>query len=72
MPKPICVHIGVWTVIKEWKESRTGMGRPDKEGESPVSESLKFLTESGVLRDTRNLAGKSGDHPVRLNTPGDR
>ena len=43
--------------------------RPTIEGESPVSETGDGMAVSRVLRDTRNLAGMSGDHPVRLNTP---
>ena len=43
--------------------------RPAGEGESPVSENQEDRAESRVLRDTRNLVGMSGDHPVRLNTP---
>ena len=43
--------------------------RPAGQGESPVSEIQDDKAESRVLRDTRNLVGKSGDHPVRLNTP---
>ena len=45
------------------------LGKPAGEGESPVSETGTERTESGVPRDTRNLDGMSGDHPVRLNTP---
>ena len=43
--------------------------RPIKEGENPVHESQDNETVSRVPRDTRNLVGMSGDHPVRLNTP---
>ena len=43
--------------------------RPARQGESPVSEICDDIAESRVLRDTRNLVGISGDHPVRLNTP---
>ena len=43
--------------------------RPAGEGESPVSEIQRDRAESRVPRDTWNLVGKSGDHPVRLNTP---
>ena len=48
--------------------SRTVLERPAREGESPVSENERDMAVSRVLRDTRNLVGKSGDHPVRLNT----
>ena len=44
------------------------LGRPAAEGESPVSETKVSKAGSRVLRDTRNLVGRSGDHPVRLNT----
>ena len=39
------------------------------EGESPVSERKDDMAVSRVHRDTRNLDGMSGDHPVSLNTP---
>ena len=45
------------------------LGKPAKEGESPVSENPIDMAVSRVPRDTRNLVGISGDHPVRLNTP---
>ena len=45
------------------------LGKPAREGESPVSENERDKTVSRVLRDTRNLVGMSGDHSVRLNTP---
>ena len=48
--------------------NRTVLGKPAEEGESPVSENLKDMAVSRVHRDTRNLDGKSGDHPVSLNT----
>ncbi len=44
------------------------LGKPTEEGESPVSEIKRQIAESRVQRDTRNLVGTSGDHPVRLNT----
>ena len=47
---------------------QNGLGRPAGEGESPVSEGLMQAAGSRVPRDTRNLVGMSGDHPVRLNT----
>ena len=49
--------------------SRTVLERPAREGESPVSENQVWTAGSRVPRDTRNLVGISGDHPVRLNTP---
>ena len=42
--------------------------RPAKEGESPVHEKEIKTAGSRVPRDTGNLVGTSGDHPVRLNT----
>ena len=48
--------------------SRTVLERPAREGESPVSENERDMAGSRVPRDTRNLVGMSGDHPVRLNT----
>ena len=44
------------------------LGKPTKEGESPVSETQESMAVSRVPRDTRNLVGICGDHPVRLNT----
>ena len=44
------------------------LGKPAGEGESPVSENERDMAGSRVPRDTRNLVGMSGDHPVRLNT----
>ena len=43
-------------------------GKQTREGESPVSERRVDMAVSRVHRDTRNLDGISGDHPVRLNT----
>ena len=44
------------------------LGKPAREGESPVSERKVDMAGSRVHRDTWNLDGRSGDHPVRLNT----
>ena len=44
------------------------LGKPAKEGESPVFEIGRERAESEVHRDTRNLDGSRGDHPPRLNT----
>ena len=44
------------------------LGKPAKEGESPVHEIREQLAVSKVPRDTWNLAGSRGDHPPRLNT----
>ena len=52
-----------------WKVKGTVLGKPAREGESPVSERKDDMAESRVHRDTRNLDGMSGDHPVSLNTP---
>ena len=49
--------------------SRKVLGKPAREGESPVIERKDDMAESRVHRDTRNLDGMSGDHPVSLNTP---
>ena len=51
-----------------FKDNRMVLGKPAREGESPVSENLKDMAVSRVHRDTRNLDGMSGDHPVSLNT----
>lgn len=45
------------------------LGKPAREGESPVGERRVSKAVSRVPRDTWNLVGRSGDHPVRLNTP---
>ena len=45
------------------------MGIRAKESESLVTEKRSCEPESRVPRDTGNLVGTSGDHPVRLNTP---
>ena len=50
------------------EDSRMVLGNPTKEGDSPVSEVRHDMAVSRVHRDTRNLDGMSGDHPVRLNT----
>ena len=68
-PKPACVHAGVRTAYVTDAVSRTVLERPAREGESPVSENQVWTAGSRVPRDTRNLVGISGDHPVRLNTP---
>ena len=68
-PKPECVHSGVRTAESTTKPNRTVLGRPAREGESPVRERQGREAGSRVPRDTRNLVGMSGDHPVRLNTP---
>ena len=63
------MHSGVRTAHVMFKVSRTVLERPAREGESPVSENEDDAAVSRVPRDTRNLVGMSGDHPVRLNTP---
>ena len=50
------------------EDSRTVLGKLTREGESPVSEIRIDMAVSRVPRDTWNLVGISGDHPVRLNT----
>ena len=57
---------GLQTLLQ--KVSRMVLGKPAREGESPVSENRSGTAGSRVPRDTWNLVGKSGDHPVRLNT----
>ena len=44
------------------------LGKPARDGESPVREIIYDMAVSRVPRDTRNLVGICGDHPVRLNT----
>ena len=48
--------------------SRMVLGKPTKDGESPVDEKESKLAGSRVPRDTRNLVGSRGDHPPSLNT----
>ena len=52
-----------------FKDNGKVLGKPAKEGESPVHETEVDIAGSRVPRDTRNLVGTRGDHPVRLNTP---
>ena len=52
-----------------FKDNGKVLGKPAKEGESPVHEIQEQLAVSEVLRDTWNLVGIRGDHPPRLNTP---
>ena len=51
-----------------FKDNGKVLGKPAKEGESPVHEIREQLAVSEVPRDTWNLAGSRGDHPPRLNT----
>ncbi len=60
-PKPECVHSGVRTALIS-KSSRTVLGKPAREGESPVSE-REQTAGSRVPRDTRNLVGRAGTTP---------
>ena len=57
---------GLRTSLSE--DSGMVLGKPAGEGESPVGEIRRQTAGSRVPRDTWNLVGKSGDHPVRLNT----
>ena len=57
-----------WTATSDSYIRRMVLGKPAREGESPVPENRRERAGSRVPRDTRNLVGKSGDHPVRLNT----
>ena len=50
------------------KVSRMVLGKPAREGESPVGEIRRQRAGSRVPRDTWNLVGSQGDHPLRLNT----
>ena len=62
------MHTGVRTAFTTEEVSRTVLEKLAIEGESPVRENLSRGAVSRVPRYTRNLVGKSGDHPVRLNT----
>ena len=59
---------GLRTATCMLKPSRMVLGKPAKEGESPVHERPRQLAESRVLRDTWNPAGSGRDHPPSLNT----
>jgi hypothetical protein len=53
--------------------SRRSLERAAIGGDSPVGErGLVFERSSLVPRNTWNSVGSRGDHPARLNTPGDR
>ena len=68
-PKPQEKSYGVRTAKSELTGSRMVLGKPAREGESPVCETRRQRAGSRVQRDTRNLVGRKGDHPQRLNTP---
>ena len=51
-------------ILMEWFWEKSA-----REGESPVHERRADMAGSRVPRDTWNLVGTSGDHPVSLNTP---
>ncbi len=52
----------------ELKVRRMVLGKPVREGESPVVENGRQRAGSEVPRDTRNLVGSREDHLPRLNT----
>ncbi len=58
--------------ISELEVRRKVLGKPAIEGESPVHETGGREAGSRVPRDTWNLVGRKGDHPLRLNTVSDR
>ena len=62
------MHAGVMDCMVESEVSGTVLGEPAGEGESPVHENGRGQAGSGVPRDTGNLVGRKGDHPLRLNT----
>ena len=63
------MQVGVRTAEMTRETNGKVLGKPAREGEGPVSERKDDMAESRVHRDTRNLDGMSGDHPVSLNTP---
>ena len=65
----IACNPGLWTAPSDLAGRRMVLGKPAREGESPVFETLRERAESEVPRDTWNLVGSRGDHPPRLNTP---
>ena len=60
---------GLRTVRSELEDRGTVLGKPAREGESPVTEIRRQRTGSRVPRDTGNLVGSREDHLPRLNTP---
>ena len=66
--KPKGLLFGVRTAFRSDYDSRKVLGKPAKESESLVCEIVRTRAGSRVHRDTRNLDGISGDHPVSLNT----
>ena len=63
------MQVGVRTAEMTRETNGKVLGKPAKEGESPVHERRADMAVSRVPRDTRNLVGTRGDHPVSLNTP---
>ena len=63
------MQVGVRTAKLTSESNGKVLGKPAREGESPVSERKDDMAVSRVHRDMRNLDGMSGDHPVSLNTP---
>ena len=63
------MQVGVRTAELTSESNGKVLGKPAREGESPVHERRVCMAVSRVPRDTSNLVGMSGDHPVRLNTP---
>ena len=54
--------------LRFFEANRTVLGKPAREGESPVSERRVDMAGSRVPRDTWNLVGIREDHLLRLNT----
>ncbi len=50
------------------KASRTVLGKPAGEGESPVRESRETEQDPEYHETRETLVGSQGDHPLRLNT----
>ena len=59
---------GLRTAESDLEGNGTVLGRQAREGESPVGETGREQAGSKVPRDTWNLVGSEGDHPLRLNT----
>ena len=62
------MHTGVRTAISDLEDRRTVLGKQAEDSESLVSEIGRERAVSKVPRDTWNLVGRKGDHPLRLNT----
>ena len=61
-------RVGVRTTELMQLFEKNGLGKPTKEGDSPVFIGVIDTVESRVRRGTWNLVGMCADHRIRLNT----